>query len=73
MKQNKKMKYNLVTMDEIYDLDKLETKNIELFEIANKYQLYRRSTKKLYLKIIYETLYFLSTYIAEKEAKKALR
>lgn len=67
------MKYNLVTMDEIYDLDKLETKNIELFEMANKYQLYRHSTKKLYLKIIYEALYFLSTYIAEKEAKKALR
>ena len=40
--------------------------------MANKYQLYRHSTKKLYLKIIYEALIFYLHTLPKKKQKKLL-
>lgn len=56
-----------------YNLDKLNTKGIELFEIVNKYQFYGKRTKAIHLKIIYKLGYLISLYLAKNENVCALR
>ncbi len=56
-----------------YNIEKLGTKEYELFEIANKYKLYKKSTKKWYLKPIYEFARFLAVLIVKVETKNAFR
>lgn len=56
-----------------YDLDKLSTKGIELFEIVNKYQFYGKKVKGIYLKILYKLGYFIALHLAKKESACALK
>lgn len=55
-----------------YDINTSSIKIAELFEIANKYQLYQKSTKNKFLKIIYKLALFLAKFLAlaEQENKK---
>lgn len=68
---NKKEKYILSILKK-YDFNKLNAKNAELFEIVNKYELYRKTPSKWYLKPVYDVVYFLAKYLAEKESAHAL-
>lgn len=56
-----------------YDLDKLNTKGIELFEIVNKYQFYGKRVKGVYLKILYKPGYFIALHLAKKESAGDLK
>ena len=51
-----------------YNLDKLSTKGIELFEIVNKYQFYGKRVKGIYLKILYKLGYLIALHLAKKES-----
>ena len=55
-----------------YNIKKLGIKEYELFEIANKYVLYKKSAKRQYLKPIYELVCFLTMFIAKIESENAL-
>ena len=56
-----------------YNLDKLSTKGIELFEIVNKYQFYGKRVKGIYLKILYKLGYLIALHLAKKESTSALK
>lgn len=56
-----------------YDMNKLSTKSIELFEIINKYQFYGKRTKKIYIRFLYKLIYHLALYLAKKESVSALK
>ena len=53
-----------------YDYNKLNTKSVELFEIINKYELYKKKTDKPFLKPLYEIVYLITLFIAKTEAKE---
>ncbi len=55
-----------------YNLEKLDILKVELFEIVNKYQKYRHSSKKWYLRPLYEIAYVISNLIALSESRYAL-
>ena len=56
---DEKLKY-YKGIEQDYDLDKLNTKSIELFEIVNKYQFYGKRVKGIYLKILYKLGYLIA-------------
>lgn len=56
-----------------YDLDKLNIKGVELFEIVNKYQFYGKKVKGIYLKILYKPGYLIALHLAKKESTGALK
>ena len=53
-----------------YDFNKLNTKSVELFEIINKYELYKKKTDKPFLNPLYEIVYLITLFIAKTEAKE---
>ena len=55
-----------------YSVNNSSTKVAELFEIANKYRLFRKSAKRLRLKIAYEIALFLAKFLAKEENKKGV-
>ncbi|MCX4274935.1 MAG: hypothetical protein OSJ27_04025 [Candidatus Gastranaerophilales bacterium] len=69
---DEKLKY-YKGIEQDYDLDKLNTKSIELFEIVNKYQFYGKRVKGIYLKILYKLGYLIALYLAKKESVSALK
>jgi len=56
-----------------YDVDKLTTKSIELFEMVNKYEFYGKRAKTIYLKFVYKLGYTIALYLAKKESRNALK
>lgn len=56
-----------------YDLDKLSTKSVELFEIVNKYQFYEKRAETVYLRFVYKLGYIIALYLAKKESAGALK
>ena len=56
-----------------YDFVILNTKSVELFEIINKYELYKKKTDKPFLKPLYEIVYLITLFIAKAEAKEGRR
>lgn len=56
-----------------YDINKLSTKSIELFETVNKYQFHGKRTKKIYIRFLYKLIYHLALYLAKKESVSALK
>lgn len=42
----------------------------ELYEIANKYQLYKKSPNKWYLKLLYKIAASIALFLAKEESKK---
>lgn len=55
-----------------YNVNNSSIKVAELFEIANKYQLYRKSAKKFHLKIVYKIALLLAKFLAKEENKKGV-
>lgn len=55
---------------EKYDRNNTSIKIAELFEIANKYELYQKSAKNRCTKIAYTLALFLAQFLAEQESKK---
>lgn len=56
-----------------YDLDKLNPKGAELFDIANKYHFYWKRSKAIYLKILYKLAYLISLYLAKKRKYRRVK
>lgn len=69
---DEKLKY-YKEIEKDYDLDKLNIKGVELFEIVNKYQFYGKKVKGIYLKILYKLGYLIALHLAKKESTGALK
>lgn len=70
--KKEKTKYPPQEIQKMYDLEKLNIWIVELFEITNKYQKYRHTTKKWYLRPLYELVFMMSYLISEVEAAHAI-
>lgn len=60
-------------IEQDYDMNKLTTRNIELFEMVNKYEFYGKRAKTIYLKFVYKLGYIIALYLAKKESRYALK
>jgi len=56
-----------------YALDRLRSKDAELFDIAYKYQFYGKRTKSIYLKLLYGLVCVITLYLAKKRKHRCLK
>lgn len=68
--KNEELYQNIVKK---YDIEKLGSKEFELFEIINKLDFYEKRTKKWYLRPFYRLTRLVAAFIVDIEAKNALK
>ncbi len=61
-----------MTIIKEYNISTNSIKTAELFEIANKYKLYKKTPSKWYLKPFYAVAYSIALFLARQEQKNAV-